>query len=88
MTVRPPQIVYKNNSENSGATVQPHWAPKKEHQAPTNSPNQFYINFLGYCSELYNHESNSDNAALDCNQPPEKDLQPILHKKLRFQKQH
>ena len=31
-----------------------------------------------YCSALYNHESCGDNAVLDCSQPPEEDLQPIL----------
>ena len=31
-----------------------------------------------YCSDLYNHESCGDNAVLDCSQPPEDDLQPIL----------
>ena len=31
-----------------------------------------------YCSELYNYESCGDNAVLDCSQPPEEDLQPIL----------
>ena len=31
-----------------------------------------------YCSELYNYESCGDNAVLDCSQPLEEDLQPIL----------
>ena len=31
-----------------------------------------------YCSELYNYKSCGDNAVLDCSQPPEEDLQPIL----------
>ena len=31
-----------------------------------------------YCSELYNYDSCGDNAVLDCSQPPEEDLQPIL----------
>ena len=31
-----------------------------------------------YCSELYSHESCGYNAVLDCSQPPEEDLQPIL----------
>ena len=30
------------------------------------------------CSKLYNYESCGDNAVLDCSQPPEEDLQPIL----------
>ena len=29
-------------------------------------------------SELYNHESCGDNTVMDCSQPPEEDLQPIL----------
>ena len=35
-----------------------------------------------YCSELYNHESCGDSAVLDCSQPPEKDLQPILREEV------
>ena len=31
-----------------------------------------------YCSELYNYESCRDNTELECSQPPEEDLQPIL----------
>ena len=37
-----------------------------------------------YCSELYNYESCEDNAVLDCSQPPEEDLQPILRKKVEI----
>ena len=33
-----------------------------------------------YCLELYNYESCGDNAVLDCSQPSEEDLQPILCK--------
>ena len=35
-----------------------------------------------YCSELYNHESYGDNAVLDCSQPPDEDLQPILREEI------
>ena len=38
-----------------------------------------------YGSELYNHESCSNNAVLDCSQPPEEDLQPIPVRNLRLQ---
>ena len=38
-----------------------------------------------YCSELYNHESCSDNAVLDCNQPPEEALQQSSVRKLIVQ---
>ena len=31
-----------------------------------------------YCSELYNYEGCGDNAVLDCSQPQEEDVQPIL----------
>ena len=31
-----------------------------------------------YCSELYKYERCGDNDVLDCSQPPEEDLQPIL----------
>ena len=37
-----------------------------------------------YCSELYNYESCGDNAVLDCSQPPEEDLQPILHEEVEI----
>ena len=35
-----------------------------------------------YCSELYNHESCGDSAVLDCSQPPDEDLQPILREEV------
>ena len=37
-----------------------------------------------YCSELYNHESCGDNAALDCSQLPKEDLQPILREEVEI----
>ena len=37
-----------------------------------------------YCSELYNYESCGDNAVLDCSQPPEEDLQPILREEIEI----
>ena len=37
-----------------------------------------------YCSELYNYESCGDNTVLDCSQPPEEDLQPILREKVEI----
>ena len=37
-----------------------------------------------YCSELYNYESYGDNTVLDCSQPPEKDLQPILRQEVEI----
>ena len=37
-----------------------------------------------YCSELYNYESCGDNAVLDCSQPLEEDLQPILHEEVEI----
>ena len=37
-----------------------------------------------YCSELYNYESCGDNAVLDCNQPTEEDLQPILREEVEI----
>ena len=36
------------------------------------------------CLELYNYENRGDNAVLDCSQPPEEDLQPILRKKVEI----
>ena len=37
-----------------------------------------------YCSELYNYESCGDNAVLNCSQPQEEELQPILHEKVEI----
>ena len=37
-----------------------------------------------YCSELYNYESCGDNIVLDCSQPPEEDLQPILREEVEI----
>ena len=37
-----------------------------------------------YCSELYNYEICGDNAVLDCSQPPEEDLQPILREEVEI----
>ena len=35
-----------------------------------------------YCSELYNPESCGDNAVLDCSQPSDPELQPILREEV------
>ena len=40
------------------------------------------ISWTEYCSELYNYESCGDNAVLDCSQPPQEDLQPILREEV------
>ena len=37
-----------------------------------------------YCSELYNYEYCGDNAVLDCSQPPNEDLQPILREEVEI----
>ena len=37
-----------------------------------------------YCSELYNYESCGENTVLDCSQPPEEDLQPILREEVEI----
>ena len=37
-----------------------------------------------YCSELYNYGSCGDNTVLDCGQPPEEDLQPILREEVEI----
>ena len=36
------------------------------------------------CSELYNYESCGDDAVLDCSQPTEEDLQPILREEVEI----
>ena len=38
-----------------------------------------------YRSKLYNYESCGDNAVLDCSQPPEEDLQPILREEVEIE---
>ena len=43
-----------------------------------------YSRWTEYCSELYNYESCGDNAVLDCSQPPEEDLQPILREEVEI----
>ena len=35
-----------------------------------------------YCSDLYNYESFGDNTVLDCSQPPEENLRPILREEV------
>ena len=35
-----------------------------------------------YCSGLYYHESCGDNKVLDCSQPPDEDLLPILREEV------
>ena len=42
------------------------------------------IRWTEYCSELYNYENCGDNAILDSSQPPEEDLQPILHERVEI----
>ena len=37
-----------------------------------------------YCSELCIYESCGDNAVLDCSQPQEEDLQPILREEVEL----
>ena len=44
--------------------------------------NKILSRWTEYCSELYNYESFADNAVLDCSQPQEEDLQPILREEV------
>ena len=44
--------------------------------------NEIVSRRIEYCSALYNYESCGDNAVLDCSQPPEEDLQPILREEV------
>ena len=37
-----------------------------------------------YYSELYNHDSCGEKEVLDCSQPPEENLQPILHEEVEI----
>ena len=45
---------------------------------------EIFSRWREYCSELYNYESCGDNAVLDCSQPPEEDLQPILREEVEI----
>ena len=45
---------------------------------------EILIRWTEYCSELYNYESCGDNTVLDCSQPPEEDLQPILREEVEI----
>ena len=40
--------------------------------------------WIEFCSELYNYESWGDKTVLDCSQPPDEDLQPILREKVEI----
>ena len=46
--------------------------------------NEILSRWTEYCAELYNYESCGDNAVLDCSQPPEEDLQPILREEVEI----
>ena len=46
--------------------------------------NEVLSRWTEYCSELYNYESCEDNAVLDCSQPQEEDLQPILREEVEI----
>ena len=46
--------------------------------------NEILSRWTEYCSELYNYESFGDNAVLDCSQPQEEDLQPILREEVEI----
>ena len=46
--------------------------------------NEILSGWTEYCSELYNYESCGDNAVLDCSQPQEEDLQPILREEVEI----
>ena len=48
------------------------------------SPPKAKSRWTEYCSELYNYESCGDNTVLDCIQPPEEDLQPILREEVEI----
>ena len=45
---------------------------------------EIFSRWTEYCLELYNYESCGDNAVLDCSQPPEQDLQPILREEVEI----
>ena len=45
---------------------------------------QILSRWTEYCSELYNYESCGDHTVLDCSQPPEEDLQPILREEVEI----
>ena len=74
------QLVKDLTSEKQGrsSTTQ-----DKSGKCPTEEK-EILIRWTEYCSELYNYESCIDNAVLDCSQPPEEDLQPILREEVEI----
>ena len=47
-----------------------------------NEEQEILSRWTEYCPEVYTYESSGDNAVLDCSQPLEEDLQPILREEI------
>ena len=74
------QLVKDLTSEKQGrsSTIQ-----DKSGKCPTEEK-EILSRWTEYCSELYTYESCGDNTELDCSQPPEEDLQPILREEVEI----
>ena len=78
---RADQLVKDLTSEKQGrsSTIQ-----DKSGKYLTEEKKEILSRWTEYCSELYNYESCGDNAVLDCSQPQEEDLQPILREEVEI----
>ena len=80
----------KNNSKRAYQLVKDLTLEKQERSSTIPDSSEIYLTeekeilsrWTEYCSELYNHESCGDNAVLDCSQPPDEVLQPILREEV------
>ena len=68
----------ENNSKRASSTIQ-----DKSGKCLTEEK-EILSRWTEYCSELCNYESCGDNTVLDCSQPPEEDLQPILREEVEI----
>ena len=75
------QMVKDLTSEKQGrsSTIQ-----DKSGKCLTEEKKEILSRWTEYCSELYNYESCGDNAGLNCSQPPDEDMQPILREEVEI----
>ena len=77
---RPYQLVKNLTSEKQGRSLT---IQDKSGNSFTEEK-EIFSRWTEYCSELYNYEGCGDNAVMDCSQPPEEDLQPILREEVEI----
>ena len=73
----------KNNSKRAYQLMKD-LTSEKQGRSSTTEEKEILSRWTEYCSELYNYESCGDNAVLDCSQPLEEDLQPILREEVEI----